>query len=98
MLNPPKPERLQVTPFPEASFETVTVRVTDWPCKMVCELPPLKLTAIGGGGGVAGMVPPGDLGVWGPDGAVATPLIVLRPPARASVRAYGARLPRYSSL
>src|SRR5260221_8308861 len=52
MLNPPKPERLQVTPFPEASFETVTVRVTDWPCKMVCELPPLKLIAIGGVGGV----------------------------------------------
>src|SRR5437879_2312425 len=42
LLKAPRPERLQVTPFPDESFETVTVRVLDWPCKMVCELPPIN--------------------------------------------------------
>src|SRR5437879_11682950 len=51
LLKAPRPERLQVTPFPDGSFETVTVRVMDWPCKMVCELPPIKLIEIAGGGG-----------------------------------------------
>ena len=84
MLNPPKPERLQVTPFPEASFETVTVRVTDWPCKMVCELPPLKLTAIGGGGGLTVMVAMADLVVSATEVAVTITLIVLATLAGAS--------------
>src|SRR6267143_1067560 len=48
LLKAPWPERLQVTPFPDESFETFTVRVTDWPCEMVCELPPVKLIEIGG--------------------------------------------------
>src|SRR6267143_2162923 len=55
LLKAPWPERLQVTPFPDASFETFTVRVTDWPCEMVCELLPVKLIEIAGGGGVGAL-------------------------------------------
>jgi hypothetical protein len=61
LLKAPWPERLQVTPFPDESFETVTIRGMDWPCEMVCELPPLKLIEIGGGGGVMVMVAAADM-------------------------------------
>jgi len=48
LVNTPGPVRVQVTPLPEESLETTAVIVTDCPCPMVCELPALKLTKIGG--------------------------------------------------
>ena len=84
MLNVPCPERLHVTPFPDGSFETVTVRAMGWPCKMVCELPPLKLTEIAGGAGLMVTVATANLVVSAADVAVTITLTVLATLAGAS--------------
>src|SRR5437660_8243093 len=84
LLKAPRPERLQVTPFPDESFETVTVRVLDWPCKMVCELPPIKLIEIGGGGGLMVMVAVANLVVSAAEVAVTMALTVVATLAGAS--------------
>ena len=80
----PCPERLHVTPFPDGSFETVTVRAMGWPCKMVCELPPLKLTEIAGGAGLMVTVATANLVVSAADVAVTITLTVLATLAGAS--------------
>src|SRR2546422_375786 len=84
LLKAPRPERLQVTPFPDGSFETVTVRVMDWPCKMVCELPPIKLIEIAGGGGLMVMVAVANLVVSAAEVAVTMALTVVATLAGAS--------------
>src|SRR5260370_37988240 len=77
MLNLACPERLHVTPFPDGSFETVTVRAMGWPCKMVCELPPLKLTEIAGGAGLMVTVATANLVVSAADVAVTLTMTVV---------------------
>jgi hypothetical protein len=49
-LRAPGPVSFQVTPCADGSFLMIAVMVTDWPCAMVCELPPLKLIESTGGG------------------------------------------------
>ena len=49
LFKAPGPFSAHVTPFPEESLATTAVIVIVWPCPMVCELPPLKLTEITGG-------------------------------------------------
>lgn len=53
LLKEPGPVSFHVTPFPEGSSLTTAVIATDCPCPMDCELPPLKLTRIAGGGVLA---------------------------------------------
>jgi hypothetical protein len=53
LLRAPGPESFHVTPLADGSFETTAVMVTDCPCAMVCELPPLKLMESTGGGVLA---------------------------------------------
>src|SRR4029077_396837 len=46
----PGPANAQETPLPDGSLAMVAVMVMLCPCPIVCELPPLKVTEISGGG------------------------------------------------
>lgn len=70
LLKDPGPVSVHVTPFPDESLLTIAVIVTDCPCLMDCELPPLKLTTITGGGV---LVPPPQ-----PDKSTPAPKTIIR--------------------
>jgi len=81
LLKAPGPLKVQVTPLPDESFATTAVMVTDWPCSMVCELPPLKLIEIGGGGVLAPPPHPAENIVHpGPDKIIAAQATRFRGP------------------
>ena len=56
----------------------------DWPCEMVCELPPVKLTEIAGGAGLMVTVATANLVVSATEAAVTIALTVLATLAGAS--------------
>jgi len=50
LLRAPGPVSFQVAPCADGSFLMIAVTMTDWPCTMVFELPPLRLIESTGGG------------------------------------------------